>query len=549
MKDLPWQPGSGLRGDLAEASAIDLDDDKDFTAEHVALVVPPVDPDASRHLKRLVANWAVLSDLAFADLLLYVGLPSAGAAPHDATHSRFLIVNQVRPNTSFTLFSEDVVGRSMDAQQRPLVAQSMASGEISEGVVDSPWLGDNIRVTSIPVRFRGRTIAVVACESALSLNRDPSNLAAVYRDVFHRLARMVADGIFPFAEEEVVGTGGPRVGDGVVLLDSFGRIAFASPNAVSALRRVGVREHVTGKTLTDLGAEVSASYRAFFNGQPTVEEVERDEAAVIIRCIPLMSTNRVDGALVLLRDVTEVRSRDRLLVSKDATIKEIHHRVKNNLQTISSLLRLQGRRLSEPEAKTALEESVRRIRSIALVHETLSRGDGDDVDFGDVVRPLVRMVEEGLTSPDRPMDFTIVGESGKLPSPVATSLAVVLTELLQNVVDHAYPAHVFPPGTVPADARSKVQVVLTHDAQALRIRVIDDGVGPPAGWDPGQASSLGLTIVRSLVSELDGSIDFAPARPGEERSGMAVSLTVPVVYRVDENAQRPPARGGRSVGL
>ena len=176
MKDLPWQPGSGLRGDLAEASAIDLDDDKDFTAEHVALVVPPVDPDASRHLKRLVANWAVLADLAFADLLLYVGLPSAGGAPHDADPQPLPDRQPGAAQHEPTLFSEDVVGRSMDAQQRPLVAQSMASGEISEGVVDSPWLGDNIRVTSIPVRFRGRTIAVVARESALSLDRDPANL-------------------------------------------------------------------------------------------------------------------------------------------------------------------------------------------------------------------------------------------------------------------------------------------------------------------------------------------------------------------------------------
>jgi two-component system, sensor histidine kinase PdtaS len=548
VSDLPWSPGTGLRGDMAAASAIEVEEDEDFTAEHVALVVPPVDAEASRHLKRLVANWSVLADLAFADLLLYVALPPSGGSDAQPADDRFLVVNQVRPNTSFTLFSDDVVGRSMGAAQRPLVAQSMRAGEITEGVVDSPWLGDNIRVTSIPVRFRGRTIAVVACESALSLNRDPSNLAAVYRDVFHRLARMVADGIYPFAEEEVVGTGGPRVGDGVVLLDSFGRIAFASPNAVSALRRVGVREHVTGKTLTGLGAEVSASYRAFFNGQPTVEEVERDEAAVVIRCIPLISSNRVDGALVLLRDITEVRSRDRLLVSKDATIKEIHHRVKNNLQTISSLLRLQGRRLKEPEAKTAIEESVRRIRSIALVHETLSRGDGDDVDFLEVLRPLVRMVEEGLTSPDRPMDFRITGESGKLPSHVATSLAVVLTELLQNVVDHAYPPELFPPGSVDPGHRSTVDVVLTHDAQALRVRVVDDGVGPPEGWSPDHASSLGLTIVRSLVSELDGSIDFSRARPGSERSGMEVSLAVPVVYRVD-NAQRPPREGGRSVGL
>ena len=78
------------------------------------------------------------------------------------------------------------------------------------------------------------------------------------------------------------------------------------------------------------------------------------------------------GAVVLLRDVSDLRRRDRLLVSKDATIREIHHRVKNNLQTISSLLRLHGRRLESHEARAALEESVRRIRSIALVHETLS---------------------------------------------------------------------------------------------------------------------------------------------------------------------------------
>ncbi len=146
------------------------------------------------------------------------------------------------------------------------------------------------------------------------------------------------------------------------------------------------------------------------------------------------------GGVVLLRDISELRRRDRLLVSKDATIREIHHRVKNNLQTISSLLRLQGRRLSSPEAKAAIEESVRRIRSIALVHEILSHEAGDDVPFVDIARPLVRMVEEGLLSPDHPIDIKITGDAGNLPATVATPLAVVLNELLQNVVDHAYPA-------------------------------------------------------------------------------------------------------------
>src|SRR3712207_5997493 len=163
------------------------------------------------------------------------------------------------------------------------------------------------------------------------------------------------------------------------------------------------------------------------------------EVTVVMRCLPLLAEGVVTGALVLLRDISELRRRDRLLVSMDATIREIHHRVKNNLQTISSLLRLQGRRLDSKEAKAAIEESVRRIRSIALVHETLSRETGDDVSFNEIVRPLVRMVEESLLSPDRPVRVVVEGDAGQLPARIATPLAVVLTELVQNAVDHGFP--------------------------------------------------------------------------------------------------------------
>jgi hypothetical protein len=164
-----------------------------------------------------------------------------------------------------------------------------------------------------------------------------------------------------------------------------------------------------------------------------VEEFEQTgDVTLLTRCIPLvLSTdgkNEVTGGLMLLRDVSELRRRDRLILSKDATIREIHHRVKNNLQTISALLRLQGRRLESAEAKAAVAESVRRIRTIALVHETLSREPGDDVAFIEIVRPLLRLVEESLQSPDRPMRFTVIGDGGRLPATVVTPLSVVLTE-------------------------------------------------------------------------------------------------------------------------
>ena len=140
-----------------------------------------------------------------------------------------------------------------------------------------------IRVTAIPVRHHGNVVAVVARESPVALVRQRGVLERVYQDVFERLARMVAAGEFPFDEEEVVATGGPRVGDGVVVLDDQGRVEFASPNAISALRRLGISGRVQGQTLTELGADTSTTYRAFFSAHPAAEEVERDEACVVLR--------------------------------------------------------------------------------------------------------------------------------------------------------------------------------------------------------------------------------------------------------------------------
>jgi two-component sensor histidine kinase len=232
----------------------------------------------------------------------------------------------------------------------------------------------------------------------------------------------------------------------------------------------------------------------------------------------------------LLRDVTEVRKRDKLLLSKDATIREVHHRVKNNLQTISSLLRLQARRLQSAEAKAAVNESVRRIRTIAVVHETLSREAGDDVAFVDIVRPLLRLSEEGLQSQDRPVRFTVHGDGGRLPTTIATPLSVVLIELLQNAIDHG-----FPEGSQGGD----VVVQLNRTPGLLTISVVNDGVGLEPGFELNRATGLGLSIVRTLViTELSGTIsmragmrsDFDAVGIHDARDGMGtvVQLTVPI---------------------
>ncbi|MDQ3643740.1 MAG: histidine kinase N-terminal domain-containing protein, partial [Actinomycetota bacterium] len=318
------------------------------------------------HLQRLVASWGLLSDLCFSDLLLYVP-----TVPGDL--STFTILGQVRPTTSQTLYLDDEVGRVVPATDLPLVCSAWQLGEIVDGEATVHARGEIASVQCIPVRWKDAMLAVMARAAAPSVGRRPGELERVYVELFDGFARMITVGDFPFGAEETEVDEAPRVGDGVARLDASARVDFVSPNFVSALHRMGIHSNAQGARLSELGFDESAVRAAFAIGLPITEEVERRDVTVLVRCIPFLDHGRVTGGVVLMRDVSDLRRRDRLLISKDATIREIHHRVKNNLQTISSLLRLQGRRLESTEAQSAIDQSVRRIRSIALVHETLSR--------------------------------------------------------------------------------------------------------------------------------------------------------------------------------
>jgi two-component sensor histidine kinase len=476
--------------------------------------------DEINHLKQLVSEWGLLADLCFADLLLYV--PS--------TDSEWLIVAQVRPATGQTIYLADYVGVPAD-NERPLLTSAFDTGEISEGEISVDSLPEPARMLAIPVRFGSKPIAVLSREWSNRVGRQPGELERTYLGIFQRFAAMIAEGSFPFHGLVGDSSAAPRVGDGVMVLDDEARVRYASPNAVSALHRVGISANAVGMRLAELGFNDSPVRLAYEDHMPVIEEFDQTpNVTLLTRCMPILAAGEVTGGVLLLRDVTEVRKRDKLLLSKDATIREIHHRVKNNLQTISSLLRLQGRRLESREAKAAVAESVRRIRTIALVHETLSREPGDDVAFLEIVRPLLRLAEEGLQSPDRPVRFTVQGDGGRLPSTIATPLSVVLTELLQNAVDHG-----FPEGSTGGD----VVVQLNPTDDQLNIRVINDGRGLDSHFELNKATGLGLSIVRTLVTtELAGSIvmragmpeDFAAASLGEQPkgAGTVVDLTVPI---------------------
>ena len=206
---------------------------------------------------------------------------------------------------------------------------------------------------------------------------------------------------------------------------------------------------------------------------PRDTELGNTQATVILRSIPLSPTGEHTGALVLLRDVTDLRRRDRELVTKDATIREIHHRVKNNLQTVAALLRLQARRIGVPEGRVALEEAVRRVGAIAVVHETLSQAFDETVDFDDVTDRLTRLVTD-VGSHGAPIRASRTGSFGSISSDAATPLAMVYTELIQNAVEHAF----------ASERSGTIEIRCARVGDGLRLGVEDDGVGLPDGLQP-----------------------------------------------------------------
>ncbi|MGC5628329.1 sensor histidine kinase [Georgenia sp. Z1344] len=468
----------------------------------------PGSPGDVEWLHQLVGDWQVIADLAFADLLLWVPDGEDG----------FVVAAHCRPQTGATVHYDDAVRSRPDRQLAELVRHAMTDGgtHTREFVRDD---GRQVRTVLQPVHHDGRYVAVLGREQVVSPAMMRSRIEVAYMEMGDALAAMVSRGEFPQP-----GTpsgdrhGTPRVGDGVIRLDLEGRVTFASPNALSNVHRLGLIGDLNGEVLaevlTDLLEEAGAieeTLAVVVMGRAAWRtEVEAGRVILSLRAIPLTDNGERRGAVLLCRDVSEMRRREQQLLTKDATIREIHHRVKNNLQTVSALLRLQARRSGNEETREALGQAERRVTTIALVHDTLAQGLDEVVDFDDVFGRVFALAAD-VAVPDAHVTTRMDGRFGLVPADVATGLAVVLTELITNAVEHGLSGR---PGTVV--------VRVEHHEESLEIYVTDDGVGLAEGK---VLTGLGTQIVKTLVAgELGGTIEWRGGTDG----GTEVHLKVRV---------------------
>jgi two-component sensor histidine kinase len=456
--------------------------------------------DVIDHLENVASNLQLIADLWYGDAALAVVNRSGDLA----------ILADARPSTAADPVAESRAGLVLSRIAEPEAYASVERGQPVMGARRVMPGGGTVTIEAYPIGTPAAT-AVVLRTFGEQIETTTSRMENAFIESARDLLQTLRDG--PLLDTR---TGRPfwalrRAGDGVLRVSRRGIVTYASPNAVSIMRNAGVEGRVTGMRAAELpGGAIGISPLLGTSGA-LATELEVGGRTLGYRALALSTS-----LLVLVEDLTEARRRERELGIKEATIREVHHRVKNNLQTIASLLRMQARRSDSDEVRRALTEATERAASMATVHDLLAHSDHERVDFAEASRRVVDLVRVGTLGSDSRITVVVTGSTGLIDAIPATSLALALTELVHNALEHA-----FEPG-----AEGTVEVDLVRSAEGLELTVRDDGRGLPADFDVATARGLGFSIVRTLVEEdLRGTLTVA--RDG----GTTISARVPLKER------------------
>ena len=438
----------------------------------------------------------ILSDLSRSDLLLYVPSGSDEA----------LISDQARPRSIFPLYEENLVGRRVDSHAAPWVFRALASTRLRRGVQEGTVRDAPIVREALPVLGdQGRAIAALSIETNLLAHERHRRRSRVFQRALQQLQDMALrgelanlEGLSPFGEH-----------DGIVVVDPQRRIQYMSGIAANLYRRIGHMGNLQRRSVYEIETADAELLNEALNSGTCLEREREEHGRIWVRkVIPLYARRQrwlfplrwapdmpcppgcvPVGAIWTVHDATEARDKERELKAKMAMVQEIHHRVKNNLQVIASLLRLQARRASSAEVEQALAGTVNRILSVAVVHEFLSYDSASVINLREVAQRIVDQMAQSVMDPNKHIEFQLAGPGVYLPSQQATACALVINELLLNAVEHGYEQRDI--GVIAID--------LADDGEWVTIQVGDDGAGLPGDFDVDEHGGLGLRIVRTLV--------------------------------------------------
>jgi two-component sensor histidine kinase len=468
---------------------------------------PDLSPGDRDKLERIALGMPFVADISRSDLLLYV---------RRSDHEVILVAHGL-PHSIMPVHAEGMCGYRVSPDDDAAVFRALRwVGRVksSRRLIDGG--APVIREIRVVRGEGGRIIAALNVEANLIAYVRQRSRSRVFQRAVRILQFMLVSG-----EIEAVETLSPfREHDGILVVDSQRVVRYASGIATDHYRKLGYLDSLVGRHLSDLNTNDLLMFRDVMPSLRCREQefaesphlLEARERIWIRKAVPLIAQpwgipwwqpwkwfrRQPVGVLFTIHDATEERRKERELKVKSAMIQEVHHRVKNNLQTVAAVLRMQGRRSKNQEVKQILQDSVSRILSMAVVHEYLSREEGQAINIREVTQRIIQQIRQGVLSPEKKLRIILEkGHNLYLPARQATACALVINELLQNSVEHGYDEH----------STGIVSVELIDEGDQVCMVITDDGGGLPPDFELEQSSSLGLQIVRTLVQDdLQGSL-------------------------------------------
>ncbi|MFC5402905.1 sensor histidine kinase [Cohnella soli] len=472
----------------------------------------------AERIEQLSRHLQLIADVSQADVFIDCPMPDKSSA---------LVVAQAHPTTAPSLYRTSVVGQFAHAANEPAVMFSLASGQAVVGSRGISQEQVSMQQNVTPIKGHGgRTIG------ALIMEQDISEKVEQERNVERLMetTEQLSETLLAIAMSE--GRVQSLMHEGILLFDVSERLTYANSRARELLREMGRPGIAPGDEIPSPFIDRTLWRTVFEPTGMLCREVQFDKLTLEVKAVAIFRGSRKVGGLLLVRDISALKEKEKQLMVKSAVIKEIHHRVKNNLQTVASLLRLQMRRTKHEEVARVYRDSINRIGSIALIHEMLAYGGLDTISFGDVVERIARTIIASSAKPEQLIGFQLSGDGLRLPSDEATTLALVLNEMIQNCVQHAF----------VRQRTGEIYVSVRAREHTGEVEVVDNGGGFTENEGEGEegGTHLGLKIAETLIEEnLGGHI-----RVVSSESGTTVRISFPLPMLETKEGDRLGADDG-----
>ncbi len=416
-------------------------------------------------------------------------------------NGKAIVVAEAEPVSGRSSYTGSVIGRYALEENEPAVYETLRDGMVIKYVRAVTQESKYVIQNTAPIRNKsGRVIAVLILEQA-SFDKD------LYKDLDD--SRPIFDTSYEDMPEEFeyidenMDFITENIDNSIIIFNKRGVAIYANKLADELYKSLGYNEKIVGSKFDSLSLDGRNFSQVEKNRGRMASEINVNNYFLEVKYNVMGNDKNIKGVNMTVLDVTEKVLKEKELMMKSVVIKEIHHRVKNNLQTVISLLRLQSRRVDNEYLQKAFQESISRISSIAITHELLAKEGIDEVYIIEIIKKLSENMIRYVSRPDLEVDIEILGDDFSIDSDRSTSIALVINEIIQNSIEHGFINR----------EKGKISIMVSKFKNKVAIDIVDDGVG----FDTGdlEIKNLGLNIVNQLVRDkLAGNLKISSSSGG-----------------------------------